>query len=126
MLNRLLLFLLIAGITSCKESHPKTVPLTEKDKASIDNYARLLVKSFNDYEHKLVRQSWNHKAFKSRVTGLNKTQRSVFDYIFDKKVKDDIGHINVQVINGINLNKGKAILGGIDYQEDFVGLRILL
>lgn len=116
---------LIVFCQACSSEKKAATPLSAENKTLIGVYARALVKSINDYDHKLIRQSWSYQAFRERVKGLNGTQRDVFNYIFDKEIKDDITFSNVSLINEMNLAGGTAELLELRHFESHSELSII-
>lgn len=106
------ILLLIGCSTNKPASHTE---LTLENKKTIEQYAQQLTKSINDYDHVLIRSSWSNEAFAKRVKNLNNVQRNVFNYIFDKEIKDEIKFNNISLVNHVNLKNGKIYVSKIEH-----------
>lgn len=101
--------------TGCSGGDSSPAALTTEQKAAIASYANNLLRTFNSHDHSLVNDSWNHQAFKNRVSGLSKTEASLFAYIFEKQVKNDIRYTNLLIINEISKQGATAWLTRIQH-----------
>ena len=116
MFRGLYLFAILLLVVGCSKSKTEnSIALTLENKKAIELYAQQLAKSINDYDHALIRNSWSNEAFAKRVKNLNKVQRNVFNYIFDKEIKDEIKFNNVSLVNHVNLEQGKIHTSNIKH-----------
>jgi len=110
----LCIFILVF-LTNCSKDSKELPPLTTEAKESIENYAKALVNSINQGDHKLIRDSFKYDAFPALVTNLSRSEQMVFDYIFDKDIRDDIKYHNVDLINQLHAGGGKVHLGQVSH-----------
>ncbi|WP_422355697.1 hypothetical protein [Roseivirga pacifica] len=110
-----LLFFVLLGCS--KEVKEERNLLTQADKQKIEGYSRRLVDSINGFDHSLIKKSWSYNAFRGKVTGLTKTQQSVFNYIFEREIADHINVTNASLVNNVNLEGGSVKLINISHND---------
>ncbi|PIQ49939.1 MAG: hypothetical protein COW03_02850 [Cytophagales bacterium CG12_big_fil_rev_8_21_14_0_65_40_12] len=116
MFRSLYLFIVFLLVTGCSRSKSgNAIKLTLENKKAIELFAQQLVKSINDYDYTLIRNSWSNEAFGKRVKDLNRVQRNVFNYIFEKEIKDEIKFTNISLVNHVNSEKGKIYISNIEH-----------
>lgn len=110
-LFKILAFLLLLSSCKDKDSTPKSAPaLNESEKLIIQEFAKKLESDLNQYQYKLMKQSWNSDQFVKRIGQLNKTQRVVFNTYWEDEWEKEVMYTNVDLINLIKFNNGRAEL----------------
>ncbi len=126
MFRGIYLFTILLLVVGCSKSKTENnIALTIENKEAIELYAQQLAKSINDYDHTLIRNSWSNEAFAKRVKNLNKVQRNVFNYIFDKEIKDEIKFNNISLVSHVNLEKGKIHASNIQHFDSHSEITLL-
>ncbi len=96
-------------ICSCKTEEKKEAKkkLNDAEKTLLKDFGYELTASLNRYEYNLVRNSWSNALFKERVSGLNKTEQTVFDHYFEEDFGSIIESINSDLVNKAKFSEGK-------------------
>lgn len=126
MIKPLYFLSLLLLLASCSGGDKPPVVLTADQKSQIKQFGERLIATFNNHEHKVVNDSWSSLAFKKRITGLNKTQRSVLSHVFEKGVKDDIRYTNLLMINNLSKLGGKAYLSQVVHFDNYSELTMVM
>lgn len=110
---------------ACDEQE-KTRQFTEKEKKVITAFSNQLLKSFQEFDPSFVKNKWSIQAFRKRITGLNKVQNDVLNYIMEEFVNNQIKFGNVSLVNEIYENSGKVYHSGLQHFGSYSELTLLL
>ncbi len=102
---------------SCKNAgHKQAVELlSETEMQTINDFAKQLTKSINNYEYELIRNSWDDEGFKKRVIRSSRTEQNVFNGIYDAAYARKILYVSVDLVNRLKYNDGRMLLSKIIY-----------
>lgn len=103
-----------------KTERPKVTP---EQQVQIESFANDLINSINGFDFSIINNSWNDATFKSRVSNLTKTQKTVFEHIYEKDLKRTIKVGNLHIIHQVNSENGKVTflaLNHFDFHSELV------
>jgi len=83
--------------------------VTPEQQAQIESFSIELINSINGFDFSIINKTWNDQAFKERVAvHINRTQKSVFNHIFEKDLRMVIKTGNLNIIHQVNSENGKV------------------
>lgn len=118
-----LALLLAFTLASCSEDRSG---MTEQSKKKIAQLSKRIVHSINHFEFTVINNSWNNQAFKKRLAGIGRTQKSVFEHLFETKLKYHIKAGNLSLVHDINDYNGKVSFLSLNHFLDYSELNLLV
>lgn len=119
------LVLISCSLVSCNS--PKTSPnLDKRNQERIAKLSDKIVHSINHFDFSVINNSWNNEAFKNRLSGIGRVQKSVFEHLFESKLKFHIKAGNLSLIHDINDYNGQASFLSLNHFEEHSELILLV
>lgn len=126
MLRLTFFVLIITFCFSCFEKKKTSQNLSAAHRMEVEKFSIELIESINGFDFSVINSSWNNGAFKTRVSGITKTQSSVFEHIFEKDLKRTIKVGNLSIIHQVNSEEGHVSLLKLNHFDHHSELILLL
>lgn len=96
--------IIIIFLLSCSSQDRQ---LTAEEKSEINVFVSNLTASIQNLEYDFLRSSFNHEAFKQRVSEYIDADLTAFKYIYDEKIKIEVDIANNELINKQKYSNGE-------------------